>query len=62
MTPVSTKEAAAYLGFHESTLRRWRSSRDRTKGPRFAVLHGRVWYSREWLDEWRESVWSKVRS
>lgn len=57
MTP---KEAAVYLGFSTSTLEKWRRGRKEwapdSKGPRYATMNGRIWYRRDWLDEWQDSV------
>ena len=57
MTP---KEAAAYLGFSTSTLEKWRRGRkvwgESNRGPRYTSLNGRIWYRKDWLDEWQDSV------
>lgn len=59
---MSPKEAAAYLGFSLYTLEKWRQGRKLwspdNKGPRYTSLHGRIWYRKDWLDEWKNSVWS----
>lgn len=59
MTP---KEAAAYLGFSTSTLEKWRRGRkvwdESNRGPRYTSLNGRIWYRRDWLDDWQDSVWA----
>lgn len=60
MTP---KEAAAYLGFSTSTLEKWRRGKkvwdESDRGPRYTSLHGRIWYRRDWLEDWEDSVWAK---
>ena len=48
----STAEAAAYLGFPESTLRYWRAA---GAGPPSARLGRRVVYPKDRLREWVES-------
>ena len=57
MTP---KEAAQYLGFSTSTLEKWRRGRkvwdESNRGPRYTSLNGRIWYRKDWLDEWQDSV------
>lgn len=57
MTP---KEAAAYLGFSTSTLEKWRRGKkvwdEMNRGPRYTSLNGRIWYRKDWLDEWQDSV------
>ena len=59
MTP---KEAAAYLVFSTSTLEKWRRGRkvwdESNRGPRYTSLNGRIWYRRDWLDDWQDSVWA----
>ena len=59
MTP---KEAAAYLGFSTSTLEKWRRGKkvwdESNRGPRYTSLNGRIWYRRDWLDDWQDSVWA----
>lgn len=62
MTP---KEAAAYLGFSTSTLEKWRRGKkvwdEADRGPRYTSLNGRIWYRRDWLEDWENSVWAKAR-
>ena len=59
---LSPKEAANYLGLSISTLARWRSGTKEWKGhengPRYVVVKGRIWYRKDWLEEWEDSVWS----
>lgn len=63
LAPMSPKEAAAYIGYSERSLAGWRAGRKAwepgTKGPRFSTLNMRIWYRRDWLDEWLESVWQR---
>ena len=51
--PMNTKEAAAYMGLTESTLRHWRA---KGKGPKsnkpLRGKGGRVWYYQADLDAW----------
>lgn len=62
MMQLSPKEAAQYLGISESWLAKMRRGRKQwregDKGPRYASPNGyHIWYTREWLDEWKESIW-----
>lgn len=45
---MDRRNAAAYLGFSEKTLAQWAC---KGIGPKF-IKRGRVWYRREWLDNW----------
>ena len=50
---LSSKEAAALIGFAEHTLRVWRS---RGTGPAYIkVGNGRVKYSRDAIQEWLDA-------
>lgn len=51
--PISPKEAAELIGVSTRTLDRWRRDGN---GPRYALHLGRVWYSRDGIDEFLESV------
>ena len=66
MAPISPKEASAYTGYSERALMSWRKGRKTwepgTKGPRYVAMNGRIWYRKDWLDEWLESVWSPHRA
>ena len=49
----TTAEAAAYTGFAEITLRKWRvkdAENPSERGPRYTKPNGRIRYSREDLD------------
>lgn len=46
---LSTKEAAEYLGYSESTLETWRTE---NKGPRFYKPLGKIFYFKDDLDLW----------
>lgn len=63
--PIGTKEAARYLGYSESALKLWRGGlkvwQPGNKGPKFTENNGRYWYCKRWLDEWKESIWAKVK-
>ena len=65
MKGMNTKAAALRLGYSVSTLRRWRKGQKvwqvGNKGPKFTEVNGRILYTEEWLDEWQESVWAKVK-
>lgn len=61
MDYMTTKQAAAYIGYSEATLRHWR--RNKSYGPKFVLTKsGRYWYSKEMLDEWRAACWSRASS
>jgi hypothetical protein len=45
-------EASAYLRVAERTLANWRT---KGEGPRFLKLGGRVFYSTEELDRWKQA-------
>ena len=53
---LSTKEAAAILGYSHYTLRNWRQGFKHWKiglsGPRFDSVHGRIFYTFEALEDW----------
>ena len=51
-TMLSTKEAAAYTGFSENTLRYWRHIGDGSGPKSFRVGKKLVYYAEEDLDEW----------
>lgn len=58
---MTTKEAAAYIGYSVSTLRHWRKYK--SYGPKYVLTKsGRYWYSKEMLDEWRNACWSRASS
>lgn len=58
---LTTKEAAAYIGYSPSTLRHWRNNKD--YGPKYVLTKsGRIWYSHEDLDEWAAACWSRASS
>lgn len=52
---LSTKEAAEVLGYSHYTLRNWRQGFKRWRiglsGPRFDSVHGRIFYTEDWLDD-----------
>lgn len=50
----NTRNAAAYIGWSESFLRRARIGKTKTPGPRFKKHGKRVTYLREDLDEFLE--------
>ena len=56
MDRLSTKEAAAIIGYSAETLKHWRHGEKRWRpgipGPRFFSIHGRIFYSREALEDW----------
>ena len=62
---LTPKEAATYLGYSIYTLAKWRGGKEfwqeGDKGPRFVTCNSRVWYRRDWLDEWQNSIWSPVQ-
>ena len=55
---LSTKEAAAYLGYSPFTLRNWRMGRKEwrigLRGPKFHSRHGRIFYFMEDLETWEK--------
>ena len=55
---LTPKEAAAAIGYSEKTLQRWRSL---NFGPRWTICNRRIWYRRDWIAEWENSVWAKAR-
>lgn len=56
---MSTKEAAAYIGYSVATLVNWRHNKD--YGPKYVLTKsGRIWYSQEDLDDWMSSAWSRA--
>lgn len=56
---LTTKEAAAYVGYSPATLKHWRLKKD--YGPRYVLTKsGRVWYSKEDLEEWASACWSRA--
>lgn len=56
---LTTKQAAAYIGYSVSTLSHWRNTKD--YGPKFVLTKsGRIWYSKEDLDEWAAACWSRA--
>ncbi len=61
---LGPKEAAAYLGYSVHSLAKWRGGKkfwqEGDKGPRFVTCNRRIWYRRDWLDEWLESIWAPV--
>ena len=48
----STQEAAAYLKMHKNTLANFRSTK---KGPDYSKNGGKVYYSKEALEQWKQS-------
>ena len=55
MHRFTTKEAASYLGFSESTLRHWRQGSKTWKpglGPCFFSINGRIYYTTAALSLW----------
>jgi hypothetical protein len=55
---LDTRNAAAYLGFSRRTLGNWRGQ---GTGPKYIVIHGRVFYYKADLDAWLEQF-HRVRS
>ncbi len=53
---LSTKQVAQLLGYSERTLERWRRQ---GIGPRWCEFNGRIWYRRDWIEEWEESIWAR---
>jgi hypothetical protein len=55
---LSTKEAAAVLGYSPYTLRNWRRGCKQwhlgLPGPKFGSVHGRIFYLMEALEDWQE--------
>jgi hypothetical protein len=55
---LSTKEAAAVLGYSPYTLRNWRRGCKQwhlgLPGPKFSSVHGRIFYLMEALEDWQE--------
>ena len=53
---LSTKEAAAVLGYSPLTLKKWRKGRKvwelGLRGPKFGSVHGRVFYTVDALEDW----------
>ena len=50
------------MGISESWLAKMRRGRKQwhegDKGPRYASPNGyHIWYTKEWLDDWKESIW-----
>lgn len=58
-TMLSTKEAAAYTGFSENTLRYWRHIADGSGPKSFRVGKKLVYYAEEDLDEWLASQYEQ---
>jgi DNA-binding transcriptional regulator YdaS (Cro superfamily) len=61
---LSTKEAAAMLGFSASTLRQWRKGRKAWEpglGPRFYSINRRIFYTQEALEDWEHLCGSRER-
>lgn len=56
MKRLTTKEAAAFLGYSPYTLRNWRQGyktwRVGLNGPKFDSVHGRIYYLEEDLCTW----------
>jgi predicted site-specific integrase-resolvase len=55
---LTPKEAAGLIGYSVKTLQRWR---EQGTGPRWVRYHGRIWYRRDWIKDWENSVWAKVK-
>lgn len=55
---LTAKEAAVVLGYSEKTLQKWRNQ---GTAPRWTSCNGRIWYRRDWIEEWLESIWAKAR-
>lgn len=51
---LTTKQAAEYLGFAESTLENWRNTG--TVSVPYLKVSNRVWYRKADLDAWLEST------
>lgn len=55
---LSTKEAAAVLGYSPLTLKKWRKGRKvwelGLRGPKFGSVHGRVFYTVDALEDWQK--------
>lgn len=55
---LTTKEAAAWLGYSHHTLKKWRRGRKQwelgLKGPKFKSVHGRVFYEPGALEDWEK--------
>jgi hypothetical protein len=53
---LSTKEAAAVLGYSYHTLKKWRRGRKTwelgLRGPKFGSVHGRIFYTVDALEDW----------
>lgn len=53
---LSTKEAAAIIGYSHLTLKKWRRGRKEwelgLRGPKFKSVHGRVFYTVDALETW----------
>ena len=53
---LTTKEAAAILGYSFHTLKKWRRGRKQwelgLRGPKFKSVHGRFYYSMDALEDW----------
>jgi hypothetical protein len=53
---LSTKEAAAVIGYSFHTLKKWRRGRKvwefGLKGPKFASVHGRIFYTQDAVEDW----------
>jgi hypothetical protein len=58
MHRLSTKEAAAWLGYSHHTLKKWRRGRKDweigLKGPKFRSVHGRIFYFLDALEDWQK--------
>ena len=49
MQRLTPKEAAQIIGYSVSTMKHWEPG---LPGPRFFSIHGRIFYSREALEDW----------
>lgn len=59
-TRLTTKEAADLLGYSAATLKRWRHGAKTWQpglGPRFYTINGRVFYRRDWIEDWERLHW-----
>ena len=56
MQRLTPKEAAQIIGYSVSTMKHWRRGKKVWEpglpGPRFFSIHGRIFYSREALEDW----------
>lgn len=53
---LTPKETAQEIGYSVSTLKRWRQGHKQWNpnlwGPRFYSVHGRIFYTRESIEDW----------